>query len=431
LTIAAQDLPDAEAHGARREIPTSFSIMVLALGPLSFGYFMSYLFRAVNAVVEGQLVRDIGLSPSELGLMTAAYLAAFALFQLPLGVLLDRYGPRRVQALLLLVAAAGAALFAVGQDALTLTIARALIGLGVSGGLMAGFKAVVIWVSEPRRALANSFVMAVGAIGLLVATRPLQEASDIFGWRQVFLILAGITVLVALIIFFVVPEKDRAASTGESLGRQIHEIAKIFRDPAIISLAPLLAMTAGVHVAIQTLWAAPWFRDVLGAGREEVANYLFAMAVAFFFGILFTGAVADWFARRGFSLIGVMLSFMMLYLIAQIGIVMELTQYSLILWLVFGMTGQVAVLAYPWLAIYFGTKLSARAHTAVNLMIFGAAFIAQYLMGAIIELYPQPTPETYAPEAYRTAFGAFLALELAALAWFCVTAQYIRPKRKQ
>jgi MFS family permease len=404
---------------------------VLALGPFGLGYFMSYLFRAVNAVVEGHLVREIGLSPSELGLMTAAYLAAFAMFQLPLGVLLDRYGPRRVQTVMMMIAAAGAAMFAIGQSATTLTIARALIGLGVAGGLMGGFKAVVIWVSEPRRALANSFVMSAGAIGLLVATRPVQEATDMFGWRQVFFFLAGLTFLVALIIFFVVPEKERVAAKSETLGRQIRQIASIFRDPAIISLAPLLATTAGVHVAIQTLWAAPWFRDVMGAGREEVANQLFLMAAAFFFGILFTGTVADWFARRGISLIGVMLGFMTIYFAAQVGIVLQLTEYATPLWMVFGMSGQVAILAYPWLASYFGTRLSGRAHTAVNLLIFACAFIVQYAIGAIIELYPQPKPTSYDPASYQTAFGAFLALQIAALLWFLATRGYMRKSHRR
>ena len=426
MTVAAPGSHHVDRHDASADAPNSLGIITLALGPFALGYFLSYLFRAINAVVEGQLVRDIGLSPSELGLMTAAYLAAFALFQLPLGVLLDRYGPRRVQTVMMMIAASGAALFAVGQDGLTLTIARALIGLGVAGGLMGGFKAVVIWVTAPRRALANSFVMSVGAVGLLVATRPLQEATDMLGWRQVFLVLAGITMLVALLIFFLVPEKEEPSSSVEPFGRQVREIARIFRDPAIISLAPLLATTAGVHVAIQTLWAAPWFRDVMGAGREEVANYLFFMAAATFLGILLTGTVADWFARRGFSLIGVMLGFMVFYLAAQVGIVLQLVDYSLICWLVFGMSGQVAILAYPWLATYFGAALSARAHTAVNLMIFGCAFIVQYAIGAIIELYPQPTPESYDPNSYRTAIGAFLAVQLAALAWFLVTARYIR-----
>ena len=91
----------------------------------------------------------------------------------------------------------------------------------------------------------------------------------------------------------------------------------------------------------------------------------------------------------------------------------------------FGLFGQVAVLAYPWLASHFGAQLTGRAHTAVNLMIFAWAFVAQYAIGAIIELYPQPTPETYAPESYRTAFGAFLAVQVAALLWFLATVRYI------
>ncbi|MEQ1616665.1 MAG: MFS transporter, partial [Hyphomicrobiaceae bacterium] len=147
--------------------PASLGLMVIVLLPFGLGYLLSYLFRAVNAVVAPDLVSQIGLSASELGLLTAAYLLAFACFQLPLGVLLDRYGPRRVQAALLVAAAVGAALFAAGWNVWTLSAARALIGVGFAGGLMSGFKAVVLWVPEPRRALANSLVMSLGAVGLL------------------------------------------------------------------------------------------------------------------------------------------------------------------------------------------------------------------------------------------------------------------------
>ena len=84
------------------------------LAPFALGYFLSYLFRAVNAVVGPDLVAELGLSAAELGLLTSAYLFAFALFQLPLGVLLDRFGPRRVQAACSRCAALGALLFAIG-----------------------------------------------------------------------------------------------------------------------------------------------------------------------------------------------------------------------------------------------------------------------------------------------------------------------------
>ncbi len=108
--------------------------------------------------------------------MTSAYLFAFAAFQLPLGVLLDRFGPRRVQAALLGCAALGSLLFALGEDLATLTAARALIGLGFAGGLMSGFKAIVLWIPEPRRPLANAWVMSFGALGILVATLPVELA---------------------------------------------------------------------------------------------------------------------------------------------------------------------------------------------------------------------------------------------------------------
>jgi MFS family permease len=158
---------------------------LLVLGPFALGYFLSYLFRAVNAVVAPNLVSDIGLTAGQLGLLTSAYLFAFAVFQLPLGVLLDRFGPRRVQAALLCCAAVGSLLFSTAEGATTLTAARALIGLGFAGGLMSGFKAVVLWVPEPRRALANACVMSFGALGILVATVPVEIAVQAVPCRNV------------------------------------------------------------------------------------------------------------------------------------------------------------------------------------------------------------------------------------------------------
>ncbi len=95
------------------------------------GYFLSYLYRTVNAVISPDLVRDLSLNPSSLGLLTSAYFLAFAAMQLPVGILLDRYGPRRVEPVLLAVAAAGAAMFAVSDTIAGLTVARAVIGAGV------------------------------------------------------------------------------------------------------------------------------------------------------------------------------------------------------------------------------------------------------------------------------------------------------------
>jgi MFS family permease len=389
-------------------------VLLRVLAPFALGYFMSYLFRAVNAVVAPDLVRDLGLNASDLGLLTAAYLLAFAAFQLPIGILLDRFGPRNVQAGLLMIAACGALLFAFGGDAVTLMIARALIGLGVAGSLMSGFKAVVLWVAKPRQALANSWVMSVGAIGLLVSTAPTEWAVRSIGWRGVFIVLAGITALVALLIATVVPER-RDLPTGTTLGAQLKTLGGIFADRAFLLLAPLLATSAGTHIAIQTLWAGPWFRDIAGLDRAGVAESLFLMAAAFFVGILFTGWVADWFQRRGVDTLTVMLGFLAVFMLSQFAIITLPSDRSLPAWLAFGMTGQVAILAYPWLSHHFGTALSGRANTAMNLLIFMSAFLVQWAIGWIIDGYPKSATGGYAPDGYRAAFGGFLALEVATL----------------
>jgi predicted MFS family arabinose efflux permease len=399
--------------------PTSLrpaAVIATVLVPFALGYFLSYLFRAVNAVVGPNLVADIGLSASALGLLTSAYLFAFAIFQLPLGVLLDRFGPRRVQVGLFGCAALGSVLFSIGDDAVVLTLSRALIGLGFAGGLMSGFKAVVLWVPAPRRALANACIMSFGALGILVATVPMEFAVQSVGWRAVFVGLAGVTLAVAALIWMVVPERAEAGQGG-GLAQQVRSLLPIYRDPVFWRLTPLLALTGGSHIAIQTLWAGPWFRDVAGLDRQGVANHLMVMAVAFLIGIMSSGVVADWLGRRGVDLLTVMLGFLAMFFVAELGIVLQLTSITLPMWFLFGMFGQVAVLAYPWLSSHYGAALSGRANTAVNLLLFLTAFAVQYAIGVIIDLFSS-TAEGYSPQGYRWGIGVFLALQMLALAWY-------------
>jgi predicted MFS family arabinose efflux permease len=281
---------------------------------------------------------------------------------------------------------------------------------------MSGFKAVVLWVPAERRALANAMIMSFGALGILVATVPVDLSVQAIGWRSVFVVRAGITGLAAAHILAIVPEKA-AAQSGESLGRQAGAVLGILKDPAFWRLAPLLGSTAGTHIAIQTLWAGPWLRDVAGLDRDAVARHLMVMAIGFLVGIMSSGVVADWLGRRGVDLLTVMLGFLAVFFVSQLAIVLELTSITMAVWFVFGMFGQVAVLAYPWLSSHYGAALSGRANTAVNLLLFLTAFAVQYAIGLIIDLFPS-TAEGYSPEGYRWAIGIFLALQLLTLAWY-------------
>jgi predicted MFS family arabinose efflux permease len=360
-------------------------------------------------------------------LLTAAYLASFAAFQLPLGVLLDRYGPRRVQSALVAFGAAGALLFSYGNDVATLTVARAMIGIAFSGGLMSGFKAVVIWVPEPRRALANACIMSLGGLGLLIATTPLELLVRGFGWRATFIALAAVTFVVALMILLLVPERN-ATPMSDRLSTQFRQIGRIYTDRVFLAMAPFLATTAGTHVAIQTLWAGPWFRDIGGLDRMGVANSLLVMAALFVVSILLAGFIADRLARRGVSLLTTMMGFLVVFLLSQAGLLLNPQNQlvALALWSLFGMTGHVAVLAYPWLSRYFGAGLSGRSNTAINLTLFLWAFLAQYGIGIVIGLFPPMESGGYAPQSYQVAFGTFFVLQLVSLVWYLMNLRRIR-----
>ena len=142
------------------------------------------------------------------------------------------------------------------------------------------------------------------------------------------------------------------------------------------------------------------------------------MAVAFLVGILLSGAVADWFVRRGVGLLTVMLWFLLIFLCAEVAIVLEWTSITVLMWFVFGMTGQAAVLAYPWLSSHFGAALSGRANTAMNLLLFATAFGVQYAIGEIIDLFPTAADGGYDPRGYQLGFSIFVAAQLVALGWY-------------
>lgn len=394
----------------------SLRIVVTALVPFAFGYLLSYLLRAVNAVVAPDLVAAFELTPAELGLLTSAYLLSFALFQLPLGILFDRYGPRRVQAALLTLAATGCVLFALAPGFITLFLARAVIGLGFAGGLMSGFKATSLWVPLERQALANACIMSTGALGILAATEPTEVLVRAVGWRGAFLLFAGLVLAGACLIFAAVPHRDGERVLA-SFAEQLRQLLHLLKLPLYWRMAPLLGLTAGVQIGIQTLWAGPWFRDVLGLGRDEVARHLLWMAVALMAGILSSGLVVDRLGRRGISPLTVMLIYLLLYLAAQAVIVLRLADLSFPAWLVLAATGQAGIVAFPWFAARVGNELAGRSNASLNFAMFVAAFLAQGVIGVIIGLFA-PTVTGYAPEAYSWAFGGFLALQLLALAWY-------------
>ena len=387
----------------------------MVFGPFAAGYFLSFFFRNVNAVISRDLAGEFALSSADLGFLTSMYLLAFAAFQLPLGVLLDRYGPRRVVAALLCVAAIGALVFALARDFTTLSIGRALIGLGVSGGLMGAIKAFTLWFPLNRLALLNGLYLAAGGIGGLSATAPAEALLGPLGWRVLFFVLAAMSVGAALLIFTVVPERELPGK-GTTLRDQIAGFGEIFASLPFWRIAlPLVVCHAG-YLTLQGLWLGPWLYDVAGQPRSSVGYYLLVTALAYTVGSMFFGLSSARLARAGVSILtvlklGLAVSWVMFALLAagvQTGLGAILAVY--------GFSTISAALAYSLLTPLFPPAMTGRVNTASNVLMFGCSFAFQWGMGAVLRLYPS-VDGRYSPEGYAAALTILAALQVAVLAW--------------
>ncbi len=388
--------------------------------PFALGYFLSYLMRVVNAVIAPDLIRDLGLTAADLGLLTSVNFLAFAAAQLPLGIMLDRFGPRRTEAALLLFAALGALIFAVAESASGLIVGRALIGLGTAACLMAAFKAYVMWFPSERIPFINGLQMAAGGLGAVTGTVPVEAALGFTDWRGVFIILCLMALAFSAAIYFIVPEKGAAETAVEGFDKQLDGIRRVFTSPLFWRVAPMTVASQSMFIGTQSLWSGPWFSDVAGLGRDAVANHLLLIAVAMVAGFLGMGTIADRLGRIGVKTVHVAFSGMCVFMCVQVVLVAQWTDWALAAWMLFGFFGASGILSYAALPQGFPPELTGRVITGLNVFTFAGAFAAQWGIGAVINLWPVTAIGGYAAEGYQAAFALMIGLQVLGLSWFVV-----------
>jgi len=385
--------------------------------PFAGAYFLSYLYRTANAVIGPVLADELELGAGDLGLLTSAYFLTFAAAQLPLGMLLDRFGARRVESALLLVAAAGAATFALGRSIVDLAVARGLIGVGVSACLMAAFKAFSLSFPADRQASLTGWIMTSGGLGALAATAPLDAALHLAGWRDIFFVLAGLTLVVAAWLFASVPE-GKGASSPEALATQWKGVKTVFGSAHFWRFAPLGLCLTGGFMAVQSLWSISWLMQVDGYTRALAADHMAGMSAAMLLAYVLIGLLATALARRGIKPVQLLGAGLGLSLVTLALIVSGVGGQSYLLWLAYGSFSSFGTLAYSQAAAGFPLALSGRANTAFNLMVFIGAFGVQWGLGLLIDLlqgYGQS-----AATAHRSAFLVLFAAQSASLTWFWI-----------
>ena len=373
----------AKLEAAREKPLSKWRLILSVFLPFAAGYYLSFLFRTINASISPVLASDFGLGAAETGLLASVYFLVFAGAQIPIGVLLDRYGPRRVQSVLLVMAVGGTSLFGNADNFAELLIGRAMIGLGVAAALMAGLKAIVLWFPRDRVAFVNGCMIMLGSLGAITATAPTDWLLNWIGWRSLFEVLTIATLAVAGLIYFAVPKSDGGSKNSVSSGKPL-TLRCIFSDPRFLRIAPLSATCIGSSWAMHSLWAASWLADVEGFDRQGVINQLFTMAIGISLGALLMGTLADRLRKRGIATEALLAVFGALFMLAELALVLRVPLPCILPWSVVSVVGAATVLSYAIIADYFPIEIAARANGALNLLHFGWAFTVQYGIGLIV-----------------------------------------------
>jgi predicted MFS family arabinose efflux permease len=379
---------------------------VTLVGTLAAIYLVSQFLRNSVGVIAPDLAAEIGLSAGEIGLLSSAFFFAFAAAQLPLGVAIDRYGPKRCMLVCAVIAVLGAIEFAIATTPTGLITARVLMGLGSSCYLMAPLALYARRFPPERFTVLAGIQLAIGTIGTLFVTAPLAWASAAIGWRTTFLVVAGVMVACAVLLALVVREdaSERVhANSGETLRESLNGVLEVTRIHGFVPLFLMHVMSYSSYVLIVGLWGGPFLAHVYGYELTTRGNLLMLPAISHIVGVMIWGQAERIFgAYKPLVLAGALASAGALLLLATIG---RPEPFWLAVWLaVFG-----------FLPAYFPVLLShgrsllpahliGRGITLFNIGTIGGTFVVQLVSGMLIDLFPA-TGGVYPLDAYRLVFA--------------------------
>ena len=383
----------------------------------AFGYFLSCLLRAITATLSPLLTSDFNLLAGDLGLLAGGYFLGFACMQIPLGYLLDKFGPKKIVSSFLLIALIGTTSFALAQSFSGLLISRILIGVGVSACLMAPLTGYRIWFAENQQQRANSWMLMIASLGFLSSTLPVQFLLPSFGWRWIF---GGISILILISIFLMlafIPKWDHQIKTGENSIKS-GSLADVWKDRFFISVIPMGLFNYGGLMAIQTLWAGPWMTRVAGYTPLESATGLFWIKITMLVSFFLWGYFLPRITTSGFSALKILKLGLPISFLVMLSIIILGSKAGAFYITLFILSSIFLSVTQPAVGLSFPSNLAGKALTSFNLLIFLGTFIMRWFMGFVIDLVKHFGYSEIL--GFKTAFTAFLILSLVSYIFFLI-----------
>ena len=373
----------------------------------------SQFYRSSIAVISPNLVEDLNLDTEDLGLISAAFFYAFAAMQIPVGVYLDRVGPRILMTVLSLVAVVGATMFAYGESAGALIVGRLLLGVGMACNLMGPLKLITTWFSPHYFATLSAIFVSVGTAGNIAAATPLVWLTELFGWRTTFLLFALSNLIIAILFYMIAkdhpddtPVRHPTTVASASPSVAMNGILQLFshRDYWLISIGTFFRY--GIYASVQALWAGPFLMITMGLSQVMTGNLLLAMSIGLIIGSPICGWLSDSILRSRKYVIIAGLT-MMAGILTTLAVLPIDTGLLILFGLFFGFgfsssTGQIM---YAHIKERMPLEKAGAAMTGINFFTMtGVAFFLHGLGWAIKEFYPEGSLAT---DVFRIAFVLF------------------------
>ena len=390
---------------------------------LCAGFLASQFYRVSNAVIAPELMRELAIRPEDMGFVTGVFFLVFAAAQLPVGVVLDRYGLRRTMSALFLIAVAGSAVFATADDVVELAIGRGLMGLGCAAGLMGSLVAVSRWFPPDRFARLSSLLYTLGGTGFLLATTPLAWITEETGWRSAFWMMAGVTAALALLLFAVVrdrPSSDdgKADARHETLGEVLVGMRSVFGNRQLWLICAIQFVNYGTVLSVVGLWAGPYLNDVHDLDGVTRGNVLLSLNIAMLVGVMGFSVIERWLNTRKWTIFGGgCVSAIILFALAAFPQSALWTTIALLI--LFALASAYIMLIHAHARAILPDNIVGRGLTLQNLAVFLGVFVIQWATGFIVGSFD--SVEGAAPTAAYQAVFIFLAgitvLALAVYVW--------------
>jgi len=356
---------------------------ILIFCVFAFGFFISNLLRSITATLTPALSSEFNLSAGNLGLLAGGYFLGFSIMQIPAGILLDRFGPKKVIGYFLIIALIGTISFALAKSFTGLLISRIFIGVGVAACLMGPLTGYRVWFEKKYQQRSNSWMLMVANIGFVTSTLPVQILIPVIGWRSIFIIIAALILISIVLISLFIPSWKTQINKVENTN--IKSLSQIWRNKFFISLIPLAFFNYGGVQAIQTLWAGPWMLNVSGYNAIQSATGLFWINVTMLFSFLIWGYFLPKISSTRIESmkivkLGLPISYLVLLLLIFMGEKAGATMFALYI-----LSSIVISLTQPAIALNFPSHLAGKSLTSLNVFLFSGTFFVQWIIGLMVD----------------------------------------------